>query len=285
MNLLKQTPIKKIMKIDREHVKDTFKTYTDNYDPNNPKIKLKIDHTYRVADLCEEIGRSLGLNEEDIYVCFLLGMLHDVGRFEQVKRYNTFIDSQSIPHAQLSADLLFNDGLIDGYLCIDSKANSDFELIPADILSILEKAIRYHSLYRLPADLSDRELMFCNILRDADKIDIIRVNVETPFEDIYDTSLENLQQSHISDEVKAAFLEKHAILRSLKKYPADNLVGHVSLVFELVYPMSYTLIHAQGYLDKLLSFESKNPDTQEFLKTMREVISSSYCFSVKLNDF
>ncbi|MFR4260246.1 hypothetical protein [Gemmiger formicilis] len=75
-------------------------------------------------------------------------------------------------------------------------------------------------------------------MRDADKIDILRVNVETPMEEIYNVSTEALRQSPVTPAVLDAFYEHHCILHSLKKWPADNAVGHASLVFELCYPES-----------------------------------------------
>ena len=51
------------MIIDRERVKNTFAEYTSGYNATDPKIKLKIDHTYRVAELCELIARNLKLDE------------------------------------------------------------------------------------------------------------------------------------------------------------------------------------------------------------------------------
>ena len=51
------------MIIDRERVKNTFAEYTSGYNATDPKIKLKIDHTYRVAELCELIARDLKLDE------------------------------------------------------------------------------------------------------------------------------------------------------------------------------------------------------------------------------
>ena len=89
------------MIIDRERVKNTFAEYTSGYNAADPKIKLKIDHTYRVAELCELIARDLNLDEYETDVAWLTGMLHDVGRFEQIKRYNTFNDAQSVDHANL----------------------------------------------------------------------------------------------------------------------------------------------------------------------------------------
>ena len=102
--------------IDRQKVKEQFASYTRKYDVTDDKIALKIAHTYRVADNCEQIALSLNMSEEDVDFAWLSGMLHDVGRFEQVRRYNTFSDSRSEDHAELGADLLFGEEkLILGY--------------------------------------------------------------------------------------------------------------------------------------------------------------------------
>ena len=41
---------------------------------------------------------------------------------------------------------------------------------------IVENAIRNHSAFRIDERLDEYTVMFCNILRDADKVDIFRVN-------------------------------------------------------------------------------------------------------------
>ena len=102
--------------VDRVHVKKAFAEYTAAYNADDPKIKLKIDHTYRVAALCERIAKAAGMCAYDVELAWLSGMLHDVGRFEQIKRYNTFSDADSVDHAKFSADLLFKDGLISTFL-------------------------------------------------------------------------------------------------------------------------------------------------------------------------
>ena len=86
------------MVIDRERVKQAFQEYTGTYDIHDEKIRLKVEHTYRVADISEQIAEKLGLSEEDIALAWLIGMLHDIGRFEQLRRFHTFVDSQSIMH-------------------------------------------------------------------------------------------------------------------------------------------------------------------------------------------
>ncbi len=273
------------MTIDRKKVKNVFKKYTDNYDISDEKIKLKVDHTYRVAALSERIARSLGLGDDDTNLAWLIGMLHDIGRFEQLKNYGTFSDAESIDHAHYGVELLFEDGLIEKFAsenaAKDLKGTKDLketavkseseekETKEISELDILRTAIWNHSAYRVEEGLTDRVKMFCNIIRDADKIDILKVNYDVTLEVIYDVTTEELKNSGVTDEVMKAFMEHHAVLRSLKKTPIDNLVGHAALVFELVYNESFKIVKEQGYIEKMLSYVSDNQDTVKKFEIMR----------------
>ena len=291
------------MKINREHIKNTIQEYTDRYDSTDPKIKLKIDHTYRVADLCERIAKSLDLLQEDIDLAWLSGMLHDIGRFEQLRRYHTFSDAQSIDHAKFAVELLYEDGLIADYLPEISTAKivtnirtKDGGIDPADkrgaaaqmsgecgsstglsedmplsdVFRTLRIAIGEHSAYRIQEGLDERTQMFCHILRDADKVDIFRVICDTPMEEVYGFQTEDILRSGITPEVRQAFLEHHAVLRSLKKQPVDYVVAHGSLAFELVYPESLRIAKEQGYLGRMMSFQSENPETAKEFEHLRK---------------
>ena len=177
---------------DRNEVIQAFRNYTAEYNPADPKIKLKIDHTYRVAGLCAKIAVEAKADPELSWLC---GMLHDIGRFEQVRRYNTFVDAESVDHASLSCELLFQDGLISSFA-------PDLE---PEAAYLLKTAIHCHSLYRLPDTISEEERTYCNILRDADKIDIFRVNCDTPPEEIYNVSTYDLTHAEITPAVKRQF--------------------------------------------------------------------------------
>ncbi len=250
------------MKIDKPAARSVFAEYVKNYNADDEKIRLKIGHTYRVAELCGGIARSEGLSGSDADLAWLIGLLHDIGRFEQLRRYGTFIDAESIDHAELSADILFRQGKIREF--IDSP-----EYDP-----LIELAVRTHSLYRLPDGISEREAMFCNIIRDADKVDILRVNVEFAPEDIYNVSSDVLRGEAVTDAVMQSFFEEHATLRSLKKTAVDHLAGHISLIYELVYPYSVKIMAEQGFLEKMLAFESNNPKTREQFKIIAERINA-----------
>lgn len=52
--------------IDRGRATAAFKRYTDAYDAANPRIALKIEHTYHVAEACDAVAREQGWSTEDI---------------------------------------------------------------------------------------------------------------------------------------------------------------------------------------------------------------------------
>ena len=250
------------MTIDRARVRSAFLAYTAGYNAQDPKVALKLAHTWRVAALCERIARSLAMPAQDVDLAWLSGVLHDVGRFEQLRRYGTFNDAVSIDHALCSTQVLFEQGHIRNYL-------SRPEDLDDPALETLRTAVLRHSAYRLPDGLDSRTVLFCHILRDADKVDILRVNAEVPLEDIYNVSTRALRQSALTPAVVQAFYEHHCVLRSLKQTPADNVAGHASLVYELVFPESLRIAAGQGWLWKLLDFSSDNPDTAAALAEMK----------------
>jgi len=244
----------------RRRLKAAFDAYTSNYDMENPNIQLKYVHTGKVAENCESIARSLQLPEKDVDLAWEIGMLHDIGRFEQLRIYDTFFDAVSVDHAQFGADLLFVEGLIGQF---DPNLEEK---------ELVECAIRNHSRYRLPEHLSEREKLFCDIIRDADKVDIYRANYETGLDIIYHVTKDELKNSRITPVVYEVFCEERAIPRNLCRTVADSLTGHIALTYELVYPRSRCLAKEQGYLKKLLHIEFANEETNEILRKMERKI-------------
>ena len=294
--------------IHRAEVEKSFRDYTSAYNLDDAKVKLKVDHTFRVAALSDVITDSLGMTGYDKDLAWLLGMLHDIGRFEQVRRYHTLRDALSINHAELSADILFKEGLIGRFIRAEKEnfSNTDgseeqnslsaihfgedakqknlsadnlnvsekmnFPFNSSDDYLLIEKVIRLHNVFQLPDDLTERELRFATILRDADKLDIVRVNVETPRSAIYGVQEDIFLDSEISDEVYEGILQCRNLNRSLMKTPADLMMGHVSFVFGLVYPVSVRLMKEQGYLETVLQFPSRNKRTRQRFAEIRKVV-------------
>lgn len=207
--------------IDIKHIEDEFIKYTDAFDMSNPNIRLKYDHTFRVCEQSVKICESLGLNEEDTLLAYLIALLHDIGRFEQIRVYNTFNDSKSIDHADFGCKLLFEEGLIRNFIADDKYDD------------IIKVAIRNHNKYNIEDGLDERSLLHSKIIRDADKIDIMYNTVTLGEIKIDDDN------SIISDDVIKEFLSNKCIEHKKKKTKNDSVVMMLSFVFDLNFVYSY----------------------------------------------
>ena len=91
---------------------EEFKKYTNHYINLSDMCVLKVNHTFRVMNFCEEIAKSLDLSSKDIELAKLCGLLHDIARFEQWKQYQTFADLKSIDHGDYGIEILKENDFI-----------------------------------------------------------------------------------------------------------------------------------------------------------------------------
>ena len=59
-----------------------------------------------------------------------------------------------------------------------------FKIFTEQYDCIIYKAINNHNKFEIERGLSERELLHCKIIRDADKLDIFRVKEEDSFENM-----------------------------------------------------------------------------------------------------
>lgn len=258
--------------INREQVRLEFKKYVNDYNVSDPKIALKIKHTYKVSELCDDIAKSNNMSDSDVDLAWLIGMLHDIGRFEQCRIYDTFNDSLSVDHAKYGCQILFSEKYHDAEMT-EKNGGSLIKRFctDEDYYDVIHDTIHCHNEYKIPEEIEadQRKRMFATILRDADKIDIIRANNETPLEEIYNCTREEVMSSDITDEVLEVVLNHRTVLKALKKTPIDNLAGHISLMYELEHKRSRELAKELGYLETMLNFKSDNDNTNKKLAIIR----------------
>ena len=253
--------------------KEAFQSYASLYDITNQKIRLKIDHTYRVADIAFQIGSSV---EADVDFCWFLGLLHDIGRFEQLKRYDTFKDTDSVDHAELGADILFHDGLIDQFptefFSVSKENASKGNNNKSDRRVITEKAIRLHNKLTLPDGLDEETRLYCRILRSADKCDIMRVLTEPPFDERNARIMESTAPAR--DDVMQ-YVRKHCCApKQFEWTEFESLICQCCMAFELDFPVAWEIVNEQGYLRQLVNLDIKNTVMKEQLALLRNEIEN-----------
>lgn len=140
---------------------EAFEKYISGYSLNQSYMKLKHDHSIRVMELMGKYAKELGFSEDDIELARLIGLIHDIGRFEQYKVFGSDVDHKTVDHADYSVVQLFDKGEIS--LFTDRE-----EWYP-----IIEFAVKNHNKRVIPYTEDERVLMFAKLIRDIDKLDII----------------------------------------------------------------------------------------------------------------
>ena len=140
---------------------EEFTKYVSDYDLENKYIKLKYDHSIRVMELGLKYSKLLNFDANEIELAKMIGLLHDIGRFEQLKIYNSFRDYQTIDHADYGVKILFDDNEIIKY----TKNKEDYDLIAF--------AIKNHNKYKIDNNQNESYMKQAMLIRDIDKIDIL----------------------------------------------------------------------------------------------------------------
>lgn len=242
--------------MDMDNNYDAFDNYAMKYDLNESMIAVKYNHSYRVSKECRNICKSLNLDEEDTYLSELIGLLHDIGRFEQWTKYKTFSDYKSVDHADYSVEILFDEGKIKEY---------DIE---EEYYEIIKKAIKYHNKYKIE-DCDETEELFTKIIRDADKLDIFYI-----FSNDKILNLEN-NDEEISEEVKKDFFEHKVINKKSTKNINDKVLLKLGMVFDLNFEYSKEKILNEKYIDYMYKQIKNKKIFKEYFDEAKKYLKGS----------
>ncbi len=228
--------------MDNAGLKRAYDRYVDRYrsvDGILPSMmQLKYEHTMKVVENAERIAAGEGFATAERTAALAAALLHDTGRYEQLRVYNTFQDSESVDHAVFSHDLVVGEGWLDGR---------------PDAAAIL-KAVLYHNRRDLPADMDAFTAVLVHTVRDADKLDIFRVLEDRVARTDWRTDTRafwNLQVGiKPNPQVVAAIRERRPVdyqhIRSL----ADFVLIQVGWMLSgLHFAVSRQLAQARGHLE------------------------------------
>ena len=215
--------------------------------------ELKIEHTYRVKDNIMNLGQAVGLTSYKLHICELIGLFHDLGRFKQYTEFNSFSDSISGSHGDLSVKVLEeNNVLVD--LDIESQ-------------NLVKKAIAYHNYFHVPEneDKDIKELSY--LIRDADKLDAF-------FLETLETETRSYSFDSLSDERDYSSLVVSDLQNGRQvdfknfKYKYDRKLGILGLIFDLKFDESFDLFLENNYLQRMF----KQLPQDETMKELEQYI-------------
>ena len=224
-----------------------FFKYVDQFDLTDGSIQRKKFHSIRVQEISKKIAEDLNLNEEYIDIASLIGLLHDIGRFEQEKQYHTFDDDKSFDHGDYGANLLKK--YIRNYINVDKYDN------------IIIQAIKNHNKLQINPNLKDNELLFSKIIRDADKLDIMYETISI----FYIGKGEFINNLTLSDYCYNCIKKNKTVIKSYNvdfNY-LDKIVTCIAFIFDLNFKKSFEIIKENNYISKIIKqYDYKDEATQ-----------------------
>lgn len=247
--------------IDLEKCKKEFLKYTEKFNFEKEGIKRKQLHSLRVMEESKKVAKALKLNKEEIELAELIGLLHDIGRFEQYNRENEQCNEMLLDHANLGVEVLVKDDYIKKY--IDDK-----HYIP-----IILKAIKNHNKLEIEDDLNEEELLYAKIIRDADKLDIFYEGVEIYWNTKKEK--ENIENSKISSKIEEQLKNEKQVkkLGNEKNDTVDSLLMLLSYIYDINFRETLEIIDKENYVNKILNrFDFKDEKTKEQIEELKEIL-------------
>lgn len=233
----------------------TFKFVDQGIQQN---IDLKEDHTMRVCKEILNIGEQLGLNDDELRLAEIIALLHDTGRFEQISRYQTFMDSKSVDHAELGIKIL--------------KHFEVLEQFDDSIKKLIFCSIKYHSKPSLPVDETETCMFFCKLIRDADKLDILNVVTEYYHrkggEKNGSIVLELPDTPGISEKVYKNLLKQSTVNIKDVKNLNDFKLLQAGWIFDINFQPALDCIKKLRYLEMIREVLPKSPEIEKIFNNI-----------------
>ncbi len=219
----------------------------------NANIELKEKHSRRTCEETLGLAEELGLTDNQKRIADAIAILHDVGRFEQFVKYRTYNDPRSVNHCLLGMEVLRQRNVLEQ---VDSKERE-----------LIEKAIEYHGLKELPGDLDGECLLFSQLIRDADKIDVLYVVTEyyrqyrdNPEE--FMLELEFPDEPGYSAEVVGGILCGRRIDNSELRTLNDMKLLQLGWVYDVNFTATLKRIRQRRFLEHIIDFLPRTEDIE-----------------------
>ena len=229
-----------------ENVLKWFEDYTQNAIESFPDAEhglvLKKEHSLRVLEETNLLAAKLDLVGDKLCIAQINAILHDVGRFEQFRKYKTFADFRSFDHAALSVRTIHK-----------SRLFADYGLYACLFKSWVLRPIAFHNRLILPENESDDVVYFTRLLRDADKIDILRIITSMLKDDeIKGAVLLDLPEDEgISEDVFETVMAGKPVRYSSMKNLNDFRAVQLGWVFDIYFSESLRRIVDLGFVKTL----------------------------------
>ncbi|MFW5959984.1 MAG: HD domain-containing protein [Chitinivibrionales bacterium] len=232
----------------------------------NQGIELKKEHSFRVCRNAVIIAEALGIADNCMNTVKTAALLHDIGRFEQFLRFRTFADSKSVNHAILGSGIITSTGILKN---IDKKTSG-----------MIKAVVGVHNVLTLGTGETEL-IILLQIVRDADKLDILRV-----ITDYYNKR--NLYNPLKIDLPDTGVISP-AVCRSIKNAEPVDMSDLLSIedfkllvaawVFDINFDRTRELLIEKGYIETILDTLPETESVTEVSEFIRKELGTGKQFA------
>ena len=232
-----------------------FEQYVRKYDMNNINIKARYFHSLKVMEIVKDLATELGIfNEEEIAVCELIGLFHEIGNFSSTPNYH--IDEDNEDSSNKAIDILFNKGLIR-----EISKDKTYD-------NVIKIALFAYDKNGFPDNIDEKTKHVCAIIKDAHNLDSFRLFVNYPY---VDTVIKSYPSSLVYDDFKSF----KTISSKVSDNASDEVLVTLSKMYSFNYKYSYYLLKQNDYVNKIFNFLNfDNSELEGFFKQLMVVLNN-----------
>lgn len=246
-----------------------FRSYVDGFRDENaalhPMMEFKLGHTARVAVFSRTIAEQSDWSVQQANLAEAGGWLHDVGRFSQWADFATYRDGASVDHAARGHDVL--------------SEQAPLHIVAQPERAHLLESVALHNRLTLPDALEVDSRRLCELVRDADKLDI------------FDVIYGHLSEGSLGDvvprlspepEANPVMLEEirttHRASYSNIRTQVDYVLVSVAWAYDLRFRATAELARQKDVLSRLAPFLPDTPEVRavvdDAVDHLRDVVES-----------
>lgn len=244
-------------------VKTWHDAYVSKFSSENSEIQINIDlvkgHSLRVLENVDVIATSVNLEPSQLLLLRTAALLHDIGRFHQLITHETYVDNDDLNHMQFALDLIEEQGVLN-HLEEEERA-------------LIMDCVKTHDLGVLPSKIQKTTIALVNLLRDADRIDVLRmVSDYYTHKKVHPNRFLDMELKDVPGVEKKIFkaimAEKMARREDVLNLN-DLKLYQMSWIFDFKYKRSFKMVSEKGYIKAIFETLPKNDEVIDMYRNIK----------------
>jgi len=244
-------------------IKTWYDAYVSEFSSEDNEIQINIDlikeHTSKVLENVNELAFSIDLDESDLLILQSAALLHDIGRFEQLVKNGTYADNDDSNHIQIGLNVIEEQEVLEHLEEVEK--------------GLIVDCVKMHDLNELPKKIENNSMAIINLLRDADRIDVLRIVSD------YYTHKKVYPNRHLDMELRDVPGIEKKIFKAIMAEKVSKREDVVSLndlklfqmswVFDLKHKRSFKVVSENSYIKAIFETLPKNDEVIDMYRNMK----------------